>query len=310
MSSCPDASAPLQESEPRQSPTVVSSSELDANQTPTTPTIRNDAHFCNETEGAIITRSQDSNSDITADDDFLDEAYAESSKSGYLTSLASDVRRGILENGRLYPSYGRHEYGMPVDEQELDRNDLQHAKFLLLLHDRLFLAPIPPSPTRILDVGTGTGIWAIDIGDMYPEAEVIGTDIAPVQPNWIPHNVQFFLEDAEDAWTFTPSSFSFVFGREITFAVRDWPNFISQAWTALKPGGWLELSATHPRTQCDDGSLDLTKSFLAQTASIYIEIAKAMGASLDAPYLWAEQMQAAGFVDVETHRIKMPLGPW
>jgi ubiquinone/menaquinone biosynthesis C-methylase UbiE len=27
---------------------------------------------------------------------------------------------------------------------------------------------------RVLDVGTGTGIWAIDFGDEHPEAEVKG----------------------------------------------------------------------------------------------------------------------------------------
>lgn len=36
-------------------------------------------------------------------------------------------------------------------------------------------------PFRVLDLGTGTGIWAIDFGDMYPSAEVLGIDISPIQ---------------------------------------------------------------------------------------------------------------------------------
>ncbi len=47
---------------------------------------------------------------------------------------------------------------MPADDQELDRIDMSHAKFLILLDKKLFLAPIEPHPQRILDLGTGTGI--------------------------------------------------------------------------------------------------------------------------------------------------------
>ena len=34
----------------------------------------------------------------------------------------------------------------------------------VVLHDKLHLAPIANNPQRILDLGTGTGIWAIDMG--------------------------------------------------------------------------------------------------------------------------------------------------
>ena len=32
------------------------------------------------------------------------------------------------------------------------------------LGGKLNLAPIPPDPQRILDIGTGTGIWAMEMG--------------------------------------------------------------------------------------------------------------------------------------------------
>ena len=53
---------------------------------------------------------------------------------------------------------------MPNDEKELDRMDCFHGMMLYLHDDKLHLAPIGKSPQRILDLGTGTGIWAIDIG--------------------------------------------------------------------------------------------------------------------------------------------------
>jgi len=55
------------------------------------------------------------------------------------------------------------EYGLPIDEEELDRIDMSHAKYGMLLEKKLFLAPITDKPQKILDIGTGTGIWAIDV---------------------------------------------------------------------------------------------------------------------------------------------------
>jgi methylase of polypeptide subunit release factors len=51
----------------------------------------------------------------------------------------------------------------------------------------IYEAPLE-DPEKILDIGTGTGIWAIEMADMFPNAEVIGTDLSPIQPDWIPSN--------------------------------------------------------------------------------------------------------------------------
>lgn len=63
--------------------------------------------------------------------------------------------------------------------------DLQHNMFLLTFEDKLGTAPPNDKDAkigRVLDVGTGTGIWAIDFGDEHPEAEVRGIDLSAVQP--------------------------------------------------------------------------------------------------------------------------------
>lgn len=55
---------------------------------------------------------------------------------------------------------------MPNDEIELDRLDMIHEMMLTLMDRKLFFAPIGPSPQRVYDVATGTGIWAIQFGKL------------------------------------------------------------------------------------------------------------------------------------------------
>jgi methylase of polypeptide subunit release factors len=67
-----------------------------------------------------------------------------------------------------------------------------------MLKQKLHITPVS-NPQRVLDIGTGTGIWAIDFGMNFsflpqnsiltplaatqnPSADVIGTDLSPIQP--------------------------------------------------------------------------------------------------------------------------------
>ena len=249
---------------------------------------------------------------IAADDrdSFSDEGYAESSNTSYLTSLASDIRRGVIENGRTYASYGKNLQGMPVDEQEQDRNDLQHAKFMLLFGGKLHLAPIPDKAQKILDLGTGSGIWSVDMADKFPSAIVTGVDIAPTMPSWVPSNVQFEIEDVEEDWLFRKNSFDFIFGRELLMAIHDWPRLIQQAYDHLKPGGYLELEMTYPKTYCQDGSLNLETSAYAESARLLFECGRQMRVPWEASLEWKDQFATGGFEGVTETILPIPIGRW
>jgi ubiquinone/menaquinone biosynthesis C-methylase UbiE len=45
---------------------------------------------------------------------------------------------------------------------------LFHHLLTLRCDDKHHFAPIGPDPHRILDLGTGTGIWAIEMGAIPP----------------------------------------------------------------------------------------------------------------------------------------------
>jgi SAM-dependent methyltransferase len=136
---------------------------------------------------------------------------------------------------------------MPIDEDELDRIDLKHRLYTLLLEEKFFLAPIGRNPQRILDLGTGSGIWAIDVADAFPSAEVLGIDLAPIQPEWqapsqpaafapsllivsrVPTNCRFEIDDAEEQWTYR-CQFDFIHSRDFLFSIRDWQKLVNQCF--------------------------------------------------------------------------------
>lgn len=54
-------------------------------------------------------------------------------------------------------------YLYPNDEQELDRLDMQHHMFKIVMDGKLYNVPLD-NPKQILDIGTGSGIWPIEMG--------------------------------------------------------------------------------------------------------------------------------------------------
>jgi methylase of polypeptide subunit release factors len=63
--------------------------------------------------------------------------------------------------------------------------DLVYHAILRMFDGKSFFAPVE-NPQRIADMGTGTGIWALDVGEQFPAAYVVGIDLSPIQPRWYP----------------------------------------------------------------------------------------------------------------------------
>lgn len=147
------------------------------------------------------------------------------------TSITSSVHRHTFKNGRRYHKFRHGRYPIPNDEREQNREDMLHAMMLEATNGKYFCAPIVGNPSKILDLGTGTGIWAIEsestkmdknfiprlttaVADMYPAAEVAGIDLSPIQPEWVPPNLIFIVDDMEDSWL-CGDNFDFVHLRKI-----------------------------------------------------------------------------------------------
>ena len=136
-----------------------------------------------------------------------------------------------------------------IEKEENDRLDLYHHIQTLRLDGELHLAPIGPEPQRVLDLATGTGIWAIDFGDKYPTAEVLGNDISPIQPSLVPPNVKFEVDDLEDEWVYS-TKFDYIHARYLCCSIRDWPKLMRQAFKYVLNIHRLPRSKHRRRRRC------------------------------------------------------------
>ena len=57
-----------------------------------------------------------------------------------------------------------------------------------LRQNLFFRATIRKDAQHILDLGTGSGGWASDVADMFPNATMNGVDLYPAPQDWLPPN--------------------------------------------------------------------------------------------------------------------------
>ncbi|KGO38135.1 hypothetical protein PEX1_073200 [Penicillium expansum] len=244
----------------------------------------------------------------TSDDDSLFEIQT---ISGSNLSFASSVRDYNYENGRRYHAYRNGQYPFPNDQEEQDRLALVHHLFKLLTGGDLYRAPIRNSnPRHILDIGTGPGEWALDMAEDYPQADIIGTDLSPIQPNWAPPNCRFFIDDAESDWTFSPGeTFDYIHARTLAGGIGDWPRLLKQAYQHLKPGGWFEAQEFESCVFSDDGTNERATATNNWTEML-TQSSKKFGKPMDVATKLAQWMVEQGFANVTDDIYKGPIGGW
>ncbi|KAJ5812848.1 hypothetical protein N7447_009871 [Penicillium robsamsonii] len=244
----------------------------------------------------------------TSDDDSLFETQT---LAGSNLSFASSVRDYSYENGRRYHAYRNGQYPLPNDEEEQDRLGLFHHLFKLISGGDLHRAPIHNSnPRRILDIGTGTAEWAMEMAEDYPEADIIGTDLSPIQPNWAPPNCRFFVDDAESDWTFSSGeSFDYIHSRSMSGGIEDWPRLIKQAYQHIKPGGWFEAQEFDGWVLSDDGSHERATT-ITRWHELLGQAGKKFGKSMDIAPKMARWMAEQGFTNIRDDIYKCPIGGW
>ncbi|EQB56200.1 UMTA protein [Colletotrichum gloeosporioides Cg-14] len=255
------------------------------------------------------------------DDDDDHDSFMDSSASSLRESTASlndSVHQFRTIHGRTYQISETTDYWAPNDEAHIEGFDITHHYLLILMKNKLFGAPIKDDHLKILDVGAGTGVWAIDMAEEFPNSEVIGTDISNIQPEWVPVNCFFQIHDAQLKWTFRQNYFDFIHARNLFGGINDWQRLYDQAYTHLKPGGWFESLEADSQVRSLNPAIENDPSHIfKQWAPLFWEAGDITGQTFRVaqddgrnPIMMVECMKKAGFVDIVHKRWSIPVGGW
>lgn len=201
-------------------------------------------------------------------------------------------------------------YALPADLEEINRLDFQHYMLRYAFQGN-YAAPIG-NPMSILDAGTGTGRWAIEMAQLFPLANVIGVDIKPPavderaersrQADPRPENYRFVPGNMLEGLPFPDGSFDFVHMRLLFTAIPHdrWPSVVNELVRVTRPGGWVELVDSIGLTN-GGPHVELLMEWIRQLSS-------RRGVDLMDGGRIGDYVREAPLSNVQTHRVDLPTG--
>ncbi|KAH8680698.1 S-adenosyl-L-methionine-dependent methyltransferase [Xylariales sp. PMI_506] len=229
------------------------------------------------------------------------------------------------ESGRLYHGYKDGKYFLPNDAAEQDRLDLQHEIYSQVLDGWLSIAPIKNIPKYVLDIGTGTGLWAAEFAEQNPSSYVIGIDLSTIQPTPRFPNLEFLKADAEDDWIFPephpdhsscfkrgecfhPITFDYVHLRMMFTCFNNPLTVMRHAFQHLSPGGWVEFQES--RLKVYQANPEFKDDAIQRWADGCILGAAKMGRDVECVLKYEDWLRDAGFINITKRVFLVPMGDW
>ena len=198
----------------------------------------------------------------------------------------------------------RSSYLFPRHPGEADRLDLQHHALREAL-GRNHLAPVS-SPSRVLDVGTGTGRWGFEVCWEHPEALVVGLDLV-AGPREHPSGYRHVQGNVLQGLPFLDDTFDLVHQRYLVSGIplEAWPRVVGELARVTRPGGWVELAepAMGDR-RIGPATERLQRMFQEMAGSLGLDTGDAVFRSVDG------YLREAGLEAVTRREFELPVGEW
>jgi len=198
-------------------------------------------------------------------------------------------------------------YILPWTKEEVRRLDFQHYLLRRAMAGN-YRAPLK-RPKNILDVGCGTGRWAQEMAQSFPDANVIGLDIfdppIEVDASAKPSNYQFVMADALKGLPFSSYQFDFVHQRSLSCVIPTsrWLQVVKELVRVTRPGGMVEL--VEP-----DSIFQNAGPACAQIQQWIINACQKCGIDPTEGTQIGIYLQASGLTNVSTETITLPVGQW
>src|SRR5579884_2975353 len=195
-------------------------------------------------------------------------------------------------------------YFFPRHPGEVDRLDLQHFALREALGAN-FLAPVE-GPSRVLDVGTGTGQWGFEVGHQFPGALVVGFDLVRGKPG-APPRYRHVRGNLLQGLPFQDGVFDFVHQRFLMagIPVEAWPGAVRELVRVTRPGGWVELVENPTRLLGAGPATERLFDLLLELAALLsLDTEGVVFRSLDG-YLCQ-----AGLEEITRLEMELPVGEW
>ncbi len=194
-------------------------------------------------------------------------------------------------------------YILPLDATETSRLDFQHYALRQALGGN-YAAPIN-KPQSILDVGTGTARWGIELATVFPKASVIGLDVMIPHLLTYPRNFAFVHGNVLDGLPFANATFDFVHQRLLlpTLPMQRLHFVLSELVRITTPAGWIELVEADINMQCGGSSHRKLVEWAVEASRRY-GIDPRLGTRV------GEFLSMMKLENIEVRSVSLPVGQW